>query len=151
MTRTTYPSRSTIAVSVVCLVVVPNSVSSGASPLSATWAVVDPADDEILATIGYFDCAPGVECEIGYWTHPEARGRGLMTRAVGMLTRYVIEELGVNRVKAFAAVENTASRRVIEANGFQFTGIERLGAHVRAGRVDMALYDLLAEELAPRT
>jgi RimJ/RimL family protein N-acetyltransferase len=122
-----------------------------AAGTGATWAVVDPADDEILATVGYFDYTPGVECEIGYWTHPDARGRGLMTRAMGMLTRYVIEELGVNRVKAFAAVENTASRRVIEANGFRLTGVERLGAQVRAGRVDMALYDLLAEELAPRT
>ena len=39
-----------------------------------TRAVVDPADDLILATVGFFGLQPGVECEVGYWTHPEARG-----------------------------------------------------------------------------
>ena len=122
-----------------------------AAGTGATWAVVDPADDEILATVGYFDYTPDVECEVGYWTHPDARGRGVMTRAVALVTRYAFETLGVARVKAFAAVENKASRQVIEANGFRFTGIERLGAHVRDGRADMALYDVLATEFLSRT
>ena len=44
-----------------------------------------------------------------------------------------------------------ASRRVIEANGFRFYGVERLGAWVRDDSADMALYDLLAEELPARS
>lgn len=111
------------------------------------WAVVDPADDLVLASVGWFNWTPGVECEVGYWTHPDARGRGVATRATAAVTRYAVEELGVRRVTAFAAVDNVASRRVIEANGFRFYGVERLGAWVRDDRADMALYDLLAEEL----
>jgi RimJ/RimL family protein N-acetyltransferase len=112
-----------------------------------TWAVTTLEDDAILGTIGWFDWTPGVECEIGYWTHPDARGRGLMTRAVGIVTRHVVQELGVARVTAYAAVGNTPSRRVIEANGFRLYGVERLGILLRDGRADMALYDALAAEV----
>lgn len=111
-----------------------------------TWAVTAPDDDELLATIGWFDWTPEVQCEIGYWTHPDARGRGLMTRALGVLTDHVLRDPGVARVVAYAAVGNAASRRVIEANGFRQFGVERLGARVRAGRADLALYDVLAAE-----
>jgi RimJ/RimL family protein N-acetyltransferase len=115
------------------------------------WAVVDPADDVVLASVGWFNYTPDVECEVGYWTHPEARGRRVATRATAAVVRYAVEELGVRRVTAFAGVDNVGSRRVIEANGFRQYAVERLGAWVRDGREDMALYDLLAEELPPRT
>ncbi len=118
-----------------------------AEATGVTWAVTAPDDDTLLATIGWFDHTPGVRCEIGYWTHPDARGRGLMTRATGVVTRHVVETWGVARVAAFAAVDNTASRRVIEANGFTQYGVERLGIQVRGARADMALYDVLAGEV----
>jgi len=111
------------------------------------WAVVDPADDDaVLASVGWFNWTPNVECEVGYWTHPDARGRRVATRATAAVVRYALEELGVQRVMAFAAVDNVASRRVIEACGFTQYGVERLGAWVRDGREDMALYDVLATE-----
>lgn len=112
-----------------------------------TWAVAD-AHDVLVATSGIFDYTPGVECEIGYWTHPDARGRGVMQRVFAETLRYAFEELKVGRVKAFAAVDNLASRHVIESAGLQQTGIERLGAVVRGGRADLALYDVLASEWA---
>lgn len=111
------------------------------------WAVVDPDDDDrILAAVGYFGLVPEIECEIGYWAHPDARGRGVMTRAMGTVMRHAFEDLGVRRVSAGAAVENAASRRVIEANGLRQFGIERLGTTVRTGRADIAWYDVLVEE-----
>ena len=113
-----------------------------------TWAVVDPADDVALASVGIFDWTPQVELEIGYWAHPDARGRRVTTRAVATVLRHAFEELGVNRVKIFAATDTAASRRVIENNGLHFTGVERLGTRVRDGLADVALYDLLAEEYA---
>lgn len=122
-----------------------------AEATGVTWAVTAPDDDVLLATIGWFNHTAGAECEIGYWTHPDARGRGLMTRAMGVVTRHVVAELGVARVTAYAAVDNTASRRVIEANGLRQYGVERLGIQLRDGRADMALYDVLAAEVPPLT
>jgi len=115
-----------------------------------TWAVADAVDDRLLASVGFFDYEPGVECEIGYWTHPDARGGGVMTRAFAVVMRYCFEQLKVNRVKAFAAVDNAGSRHVIEANGLIHTGVERRGTEVRSGLADVALYDVLAKEYAAR-
>ena len=113
-----------------------------------TWAIVDPDDDLLLGTVLWFNWTPGVECEIGYWTHPDARGRGLATKATRLVTDHVFETLGVKRVTLFAAVDNTASRRVAEAVGFRQYGVERYGAHVRDDWVDMALYDVVAAEFS---
>jgi RimJ/RimL family protein N-acetyltransferase len=96
--------------------------------------------------VSYFGLVPEVEAEIGYWAHPDARGRGLMTRAMSLVMRHLFEDVGVRRVSAGAAVDNTVSRRVIEANGLRQFGVERLGTVVRTGRADIAWYDLLLEE-----
>jgi RimJ/RimL family protein N-acetyltransferase len=132
------------------LTYVESRTSQLAEATGVTWAVTTPDDDRLLGTIGWFNWTPGVECEIGYWAHPEARGRGLMTRAMGLLTRHVVQDPGVARVTAYAAVDNAASRHVIEANGYGQYGVERLGALVRSGRADLALYDVLASEVTSR-
>ncbi len=100
----------------------------------------------LLATVLYFGHRPGIDCELGYWTHPEARGRGLMTRAFAIVLRHAFEELKVQRVKAFVAVDNAASRHLVEANGLRLYGVERLGANTGAGPADMALYDVMVED-----
>lgn len=113
----------------------------------AQWAVVDADDeDRALAAVGYFDYRPEVELEIGYWTHPDARGRGVMSRAMARVVDYAFEDLGVRRVMAGAAVDNTASRHVIESAGLTAWGTERLGTTVRSGPADCVFYDLLVEE-----
>ena len=114
--------------------------------ISVAWAVVDAGDDVALASVSYFGLVPEVEAEIGYWAHPDARGRGLMTRAMGRVVRHLFEDVGVRRVSAGAAVDNAASRHVIEANGLRQFGVERLGTVVRTGRADIAWYDVLLEE-----
>ena len=116
------------------------------------WVVADPATDELLANISLFDLKPGREAEIGYWTHPAARGRGVMSQACALVVRhaFVAEEdggLGLQRLLVFAAEGNTASRRVIESNGFVTVGRERCGTRLRDGTlVDTVCYDLLASE-----
>lgn len=117
-----------------------------------SWAVTEPDRDVLVANISLFDLKPGREAEIGYWTHPEARGRGVMTQACGLALRhaFVPEEdggLGLRRVIVYAAEANSASRRVIEANGFVEVGRERRGIKVRGGElVDTTCYDMLVEE-----
>lgn len=117
-----------------------------------SWAIADPESDDLLGTISAFDLKPGFEAEIGYWAHPEARGRGVMTEACGLVARhaFVPEDdggLGLQRVTILAGVENTASRRVIAANGFTLYGIERRGTRMRDGTLmDTACYDQLVDE-----
>lgn len=110
-----------------------------------TWAIADPVTDLLLGVINIFDIS-SVDAEIGYWAHPDARGRGVMRAALRLTTQYALNDLGLRRVRAYAALDNTASRHVIASAGYTQTGIERLGTRLRTGTADMALYDILAEE-----
>lgn len=115
-----------------------------------TWAVVDPRSDQLLGAINLFDLVSEQEGEVGYWAHPDARGRGVMTAACGLVLRHGFEDLGLRIISAIAAVDNAASRRVIEQCGFTLWGIQRGGVQVRTGYVDAARYDVLAEEFRSR-
>ncbi len=118
------------------------------------WAIADPGDDALLGVVNLFDIEQEVDAEVGFWTHPQARGRGVMTRACGLAVRHAFVPsedggLGLTRVRAAAGVGNTASRHVIEANGFTPYGVERRGLTLGDGtRSDLVWYDLLLQEWA---
>jgi RimJ/RimL family protein N-acetyltransferase len=116
------------------------------------WAVADPVDDRLLGSVSIMDIGSHAGPEIGYWAHPDARGRGLMTQAVRLAVRHAfidVEDggLGLPKVRLVSAVDNTASRHVAEANGFREVGIERLGTICRDGRHDTVIYDLVPADL----
>jgi RimJ/RimL family protein N-acetyltransferase len=87
--------------------------------------------------------------EIGYWVAAEARGRGLCTRAVRLVSHWVLGECGAERLQLRADEQNAASRRVAENAGFTQEGILRSSRYnPRLGRrVDFVMYSLLRDEL----
>ncbi len=116
------------------------------------FAVADPEDDRMLASVAVMDLAGETSGlgEVGYWAHPDARGRGVMTAGVAMLVRHAFaaEEaggLGLRRLVLHAAAGNTASQQVAEANGFVRTGRQRSAELLGDGTwTDLVDYDLLA-------
>lgn len=79
---------------------------------------------------------------LGYSIHPDYHGRGLATAAVRATLPFVFDPAGLalERLEAVAAVENTASRRVLEKCGFTFEGIARGYLILSGKRVDHARY-----------
>ncbi|RYU12738.1 GNAT family N-acetyltransferase [Nocardioides iriomotensis] len=126
-----------------------------ASAEGVSWAVADPATDELLGALSLFDLRPGATAEVGYWAHPDVRGRGVMTAAVRLAVRHAfvpVEDggLGLHRLTVLHADGNVGSQRVIERNGFTYVGREREQARLRDGTyVDHLAYDLLAREFRP--
>ncbi|HET8602831.1 MAG TPA: GNAT family N-acetyltransferase [Marmoricola sp.] len=111
------------------------------------WMIADPSSDAMLGTVSLMHIDHGM-AEVGYWAHPDARGRGVMTEAVRLAARHAfIDEvdggLGLHRLTAFAAVDNTASRHVLAANGFARTGLEHRAVVVRDGMHDSVAHELL--------
>jgi len=115
------------------------------------WAVADAVTDDAIGSVALFDLMAGRQAELGYWTHPSVRGRGVMTGAVRLALSHGFGALGLRRVAVFAAIDNVASRHVIESCGFRLIGIERQAVEIRTGLADHAAYDLLAEEFARRS
>lgn len=86
-------------------------------------------------------------CEIGYWTMPAQRGRGIMSEALKLLAHWVLIEQGFTRVEVRIASQNFASQRVAEKAGFIREGIARKAGRVHAGRVDLIIYSIVSGDL----
>ena len=87
--------------------------------------------------------------EVGYWMATEARGRGLCTRAVRLISGWALRDCGVARLQLRADEENGASKRVAENAGFTREGVLRSSRYnARLGRrVDFVMYSLLPGEV----
>jgi RimJ/RimL family protein N-acetyltransferase len=68
----------------------------------------------------------GADGEIGYWVAPDARGRGVATRAVTLLRDWARDELGLERMVMRIHPDNVVSCRVAEKAGFVDTGERRV-------------------------
>jgi RimJ/RimL family protein N-acetyltransferase len=87
---------------------------------------------------------------LGYWCARGARGRGIITRALRLLCRYALEDLGLERLELIADPENAASLRVAAKVGFRREGVLR--SHLRhpdGHRRDSVMLSLLPGELRP--
>jgi RimJ/RimL family protein N-acetyltransferase len=117
-------------------------------PGETAFAVTDAASGRPLGSIG-FGPIVNETGEIGYWLRADARGDGVMTRALVLLSRWVLTRDDVARVQLRADVENVGSCRVAEKAGFQREGVLRSAYfNPRLGRrQDWAIYSLLPGDL----
>jgi RimJ/RimL family protein N-acetyltransferase len=90
---------------------------------------------------------PDHRAEIGYWMAREARGRGLGTRAVRLLSRWAIAELRLERLELLANPANEASQRLAERAGFTREGLLRRYRTRHGVREDLIMFSLLPEDL----
>ncbi len=117
-------------------------------------AMADPADDRCIGSIAVMNLQGEDRTlgEIGYWTHPDARGRGVMTEAVHRIVRHALVPtdgggLGLRRLVLRAAAGNVASQHVAQTNGFVRTGVQRQAERLGDGSFDdLVDYDLLASQ-----
>lgn len=90
---------------------------------------------------------------VGYWVLPEARGRGVATRALSLASRLAFGELGLHRLELGHALGHEVSCRVAERGGYRYEGTLR-GAMFEAGRQDAFrdahLHARLASDPEPR-
>ena len=114
------------------------------------FAIVDATTRRPAGSIGvrWVDVADGV-AEVGYWVRADARGRGVATRALGLVAAWVLGPAGFDRLELRADPRNTASCRVAERAGFTLDGTLRSVRYNRRQRrrIDLRIYSLLGSEL----
>lgn len=121
------------------------------------WAVTDPGTGRLVGGIGLDRTViERGQSELGYWTAPWARGRGVATAAVRALSDHAFRH-GLSRLELLTHWENSASQRVALAAGFTREGVRRgLIANRDGGRDELLAYARLdgdpagpAERLLP--
>jgi RimJ/RimL family protein N-acetyltransferase len=87
--------------------------------------VADAADDSVLGAVGVhlIDVAART-AELGYWTAPWVRRRGVALTSAGLLADWAFAAFGLRRIELEIDDDNVASLRLAE----------RLGAHREPGR-----------------
>jgi RimJ/RimL family protein N-acetyltransferase len=115
----------------------------------APFAVLDSTSGRLVASVGLNVVTSDGFAEIGFWCAPDARGRGVVTKAVGAVARWAFDAVSVNRLEWRAEVGNWASRRVAEKAGFQIEGVLRSGLVLRQRRVDAWIGALLPDDPPP--
>jgi RimJ/RimL family protein N-acetyltransferase len=115
---------------------------------TAPFAIVSAEDlDHLLGSISLMRPAwEHARAEVGYWLAPGARGRGHATRALGLITAFGFESLGLERIDLFAATRNPASQRVAERVGFTREAVLRSYMSGKDGQLDMVAFGRLASD-----
>jgi RimJ/RimL family protein N-acetyltransferase len=99
------------------------------------WAIVGD-DGELLGLC----MAPVIEreartVELGYVIAPAARGRGVATEALRLMTEWALDEVGAERIELRISVANAGSRKVAERAGYVREGVLR-NTYFKQGRRD---------------
>jgi [ribosomal protein S5]-alanine N-acetyltransferase len=118
-----------------------------ASTEESAFVILDRSSGELLGGIGARTLDMAI-VDIGYWVKADARGRGVATRALGLVARFAFDELGAGRVQLTTELDNLASQRVAEKAGFSREGVLRSYLDFKGRRRDAVMFSLLAEDLA---
>ena len=88
---------------------------------------------------------PFQSCSLGYWVGEQYNGRGHATRAVAAIKRVAFNEHGLHRIEASVLLDNLASQRVLERNGFARFGVAPTYLKIAGAWQDMAIYQVITD------
>ncbi|WP_406064960.1 GNAT family N-acetyltransferase [Streptomyces sp. NBC_01077] len=93
----------------------------------AAFAVVEETTTGLTEPLGHIAVTGGgaAAVRVGYWTAPEARGRGIASRALSLVARWAADEdspFAGRALELVHAVGNEGSCRTALACGFPLTG-----------------------------
>jgi RimJ/RimL family protein N-acetyltransferase len=114
----------------------------------APFVIADSAGDRALGLLNFKFGDDGEVAELAISVFPEARGRGVASRALRLGATWGLRELGLRRVFAEAAIDNEASIRAIEKAGFQREGVLRAHCKTHGRAHDCVMFSLLPDDVA---
>jgi len=115
---------------------------------SYSFFIFDAGADSLLGGLTLGGVRRGVSqtATLGYWMGAPHAGRGVMTRAVGVVGRWAFQSLRLHRVEAACLPENIASRTLLERNGFTREGLARSYLKINGAWRDHLLYAIVETE-----
>lgn len=125
------------------------STRGWADGVRASFVIVDASTGALVGSVGLvrLDHDAAV-AEVGYLVKREARSRGVATRAVRLVSGWVLGELGLARLELQTDVRNHASQRVAEKAGFRREGEVEPPERCRERSERMVMFSLASADLA---
>jgi [ribosomal protein S5]-alanine N-acetyltransferase len=115
------------------------------SDASRAFAIL--AGNRIAGTVTLSNIVRGPfqSATLGYWVAERLGGRGLATHAVREVVAIAFDELGLHRLEAATLIDNVASQRVLEKNGFEPVGLARRYLRIAGDWRDHLLFQRTAD------
>ena len=113
---------------------------------TCTWVVADRDADRYLADITMLKIDEVTGAEVGFFTHPDARGSGVLGEAVPASVRHAFDVLGFRRLTLLAADSNKGSKSLATRAGMHYYGTQRLAARSAGVFEDLVAYELLRDD-----
>lgn len=110
------------------------------------YAILD--ERGLAGTIALSNVARGVfqSANVGYWVDHARNGRGLASRALAEVIEDAFGPLRLHRLEAGTLVDNVASQRVLEKNGFTRIGLAPRYLRIAGAWQDHVLFQRTVEE-----
>ena len=110
--------------------------------------VADRGDDAYLGEVMLAVVEDGVG-EVGCGVRAGCRGRGLATGALRLLDHWSVTVLGIERLQAMVAEENTPGLDLAGRVGFRREGLLRAYWPSPGSRLDVVVFSMLPDEVPP--
>jgi RimJ/RimL family protein N-acetyltransferase len=110
--------------------------------------IADDIDDRYLGEVVLLP-RDSLTFELAYIVAPDARGRGLATAAVRLVSAWAVRHLIAQRLQVRVDPDNDASLAVAEKAGFRREGVLRSAIVVRGSRSDAVMLSFLPDDPEP--
>lgn len=115
---------------------------AGNSEAGDAWSWIVEDDGLAVGTVGAYDYSEEERSiEIGYSIFRSHWGRGYASEAVSLACNVLAADGNIKRIKAWCAVENEASAKVLRKNGFVETEIREATINVNGETYDQIVFE----------
>lgn len=111
-----------------------------------SWAIAQASSGRAVGCVNLLLRRQDGVAGVGYWLVPDARGAGLATRAVTLVTTWGLDEVGLARVEAWVEPGNDASVAVLERCGYGYEGRLRSFLAFPTRRADALVYSRISPQ-----
>jgi ribosomal-protein-alanine N-acetyltransferase len=113
------------------------------------WGIETKENNEIIGAICTINNVEETKsCEIAYNISKLYRNKGYMTETLFCILRFLINEVGYNRIGGGHLSDNPESGRVMEKAGMKYEGTLRKNAkNINGDIVDSKIYSLIKDDI----
>jgi len=112
------------------------------------WAIVVKDEEAVIGSISVVNYSDENEhCEVGYCIGRQYWGNGITTEALKEVIRFLMDDVGFQRIEAIHYKENTPSGKVMKKAGMRYEGCRRRFHKNKQGKFeDCEVYAIIKED-----